>query len=71
MHRNLWWWSTADRWLVYAQKEHAEEHYSDLRSKPFFGGLVEFICSSPVVAMVWQGEISSQTVPLGARRLMK
>lgn len=41
---------------VHAQPEHAKEHYSDLSSKPFFGGLVDFICSSPVVAMVWQGE---------------
>ncbi len=39
-----------------SQRELAEEHYSDLRSKPFFNGLVEFIISSPVVAMVWQGE---------------
>jgi nucleoside-diphosphate kinase len=36
-------------------KEHAQEHYSDLSSKPFFNGLCEFICSSPVVAMVWEG----------------
>jgi nucleoside-diphosphate kinase len=41
--------------LTSVTREHAEEHYSDLSSKPFFGGLVDFICSSPVVAMVWQG----------------
>jgi len=30
----------------------AEKHYADLSSKPFFGGLVDYICSGPVVAMV-------------------
>ena len=24
-------------------KEQAEEHYADLKSKPFFGGLVDYI----------------------------
>ena len=34
----------------------AEKHYSDLSTKPFFNGLVEYICSGPVVAMVWEGK---------------
>jgi nucleoside-diphosphate kinase len=33
----------------------AERHYGEHRDKPFFGGLVEFITSSPVLAMVWEG----------------
>ena len=33
----------------------AERHYSEHRDKPFFSGLVEFITSSPVLAMVWEG----------------
>ncbi len=33
----------------------AERHYGEHKDKPFFGGLVEFITSSPVVAMVWGG----------------
>ncbi len=33
----------------------AERHYGEHKDKPFFAGLVEFITSSPVVAMVWQG----------------
>ena len=37
-------------------KEHAEKHYADLSSKPFFGGLVSYMCSGPVVAMVWEGK---------------
>eukprot|EP00111_Clytia_hemisphaerica_P017097 TCONS_00050627-protein len=32
------------------------EHYGDLKSKPFFPGLVKFISSGPVVAMVWEGK---------------
>ncbi|KAI3683175.1 hypothetical protein L1987_83675 [Smallanthus sonchifolius] len=34
----------------------AEKHYADLSSKPFFNGLVEYIISGPVVAMVWEGK---------------
>jgi len=37
-------------------KELAEKHYAVHKERPFFGGLIEFITSSPVVAMVWQGE---------------
>ena len=32
-----------------------EEHYQDLSEKPFFGDLVDYICSGPVVCMVWEG----------------
>jgi nucleoside-diphosphate kinase len=41
---------------VSVEKAHAEKHYSDLSSKPFFAGLVDYICSGPVVAMVWEGK---------------
>ncbi len=34
----------------------AQQHYDIHREKPFFNGLVEFITSGPVVAMVWEGE---------------
>ena len=34
----------------------AEQHYDVHREKPFFSGLVEFITSGPVVAMVWEGD---------------
>ena len=36
-------------------KEHMEKHYADLSSKGFFAGLIEYMTSGPVVAMVWQG----------------
>merc|ERR1711964_29704 len=34
---------------------HLEEHYSDLSSKPFFAGLVSYMNSGPICAMVWEG----------------
>ncbi|MEJ5297873.1 MAG: nucleoside-diphosphate kinase [Armatimonadota bacterium] len=34
----------------------AERHYAVHKDKPFFGELVDFITSGPVVAMVWEGE---------------
>jgi nucleoside-diphosphate kinase len=37
-------------------RELAETHYDALRSKPFFGGLVDFMCSGPVVCMCWEGK---------------
>jgi nucleoside-diphosphate kinase len=33
----------------------AEKHYAEHVGKPFFGSLVAFITSGPVVAMVWEG----------------
>lgn len=44
----------------------AQEHYAEHQGKPFFSGLVEFITSGPVVAMVWEGE----KVVTGIRTLM-
>ncbi len=34
----------------------AEKHYGIHRDRPFFQGLVDFITSGPVIAMVWEGE---------------
>lgn len=42
--------------LMQVSRELAEEHYSVHRERPFFNSLVDFITSSPVVAMVWEGE---------------
>jgi nucleoside-diphosphate kinase len=41
--------------LVRVSRELAERHYAEHRAKPFFGELVDFITSAPVVAMVWEG----------------
>jgi nucleoside-diphosphate kinase len=42
--------------LVEVDEEHAGEHYAEHREKPFFGELVEFITSSPTLALVLEGE---------------
>jgi len=47
---------------------HLEEHYADLKAKSFFPGLVKYMASGPVVAMVWEGKDAVKTgrVLLGA-----
>lgn len=42
--------------LVQVSKELAEAHYAEHRERPFFGELVTFITSSPVFAMILEGE---------------
>jgi nucleoside-diphosphate kinase len=37
-------------------REIAEQHYAEHSEKPFFGELVDFITSGPLVAMVLEGE---------------
>ena len=37
------------------ERDLAEEHYAEHREKPFFGDLVEFVTSGPLVAMVLEG----------------
>ena len=51
-------------------KELAEKHYGVHRERPFFSGLVNFITSGPVVAMVWEGEgvIASARKLIGATK---
>nr|QKY14974.1 nucleoside diphosphate kinase 2 (NDK2) [Polytomella parva] len=36
-------------------KEIAEEHYKDLKDKPFYNKLVRYITSGPVVCIAWEG----------------
>ncbi|EFJ46649.1 nucleoside diphosphate kinase [Volvox carteri f. nagariensis] len=42
--------------LLNVPKDLAEKHYQDLSARPFFPALVDYICSGPVVAMVWEGK---------------
>ena len=42
--------------LMAVSRELAEKHYDVHKERPFFGSLVDFIISSPVVAMVWEGD---------------
>jgi nucleoside-diphosphate kinase len=37
-------------------RELAEQHYAEHSERPFFGELVEFITSGPIVAIVLEGE---------------
>ncbi|WP_338742044.1 nucleoside-diphosphate kinase [Haloplanus salilacus] len=43
-------------------EEQAQEHYRELEDEPFFDGLVEFITSGPVLAMVWEGQDATRQV---------
>ena len=42
--------------MVQIERSFAEKHYEDLSGKSFFPGLVEYVTSGPVVAMVWAGK---------------
>ncbi|KAI8388431.1 nucleoside diphosphate kinase [Radiomyces spectabilis] len=43
---------------VVPSKDLAEQHYADLKGRPFFGGLVDYMTNgkAPVIAMVWEGK---------------
>jgi len=46
--------------LMRISRELAEIHYAEHRDKAFFGELVDYITSGPVIAMVLQGESAVQ-----------
>ncbi|MHB1499559.1 MAG: nucleoside-diphosphate kinase [Candidatus Dormibacteria bacterium] len=41
--------------LLAVDRELAERHYAEHRERPFFEAVIQFITSSPVVAMAWEG----------------
>uniref|UniRef100_A0A2K6LN57 Nucleoside diphosphate kinase n=1 Tax=Rhinopithecus bieti TaxID=61621 RepID=A0A2K6LN57_RHIBE len=41
--------------FMQASEDLLKEHYIDLKDRPFFVGLVKYMHSGPVVAMVWEG----------------
>ncbi|GAM36263.1 nucleoside diphosphate kinase [Talaromyces pinophilus] len=47
--------------LVSPPRELLEKHYADLSEKPFFPGLVTYMLSGPIVAMVWEGRDAVKT----------
>merc|ERR1711876_66188 len=53
--------------MMQASQALLEEHYGDLSKKPFFPGLVKYMASGPVVAMVWEGlnAVKTSRVMLG------
>jgi len=42
--------------LIHVSEELAKEHYGEHVARPFFGDLVSFITSSPVVALAIEGD---------------
>lgn len=54
--------------MIRLSRETAESHYAAHRERPFFPGLIRFITSGPVVAMVWEGEraVSAVRAVMGA-----
>ncbi len=42
--------------MLLIDKDLAARHYGEHKGKPFYDGLIEFITSAPVVAMVWEGD---------------
>lgn len=42
--------------MMQISPELASRHYGEHEGKPFYDGLIEFITSAPVVAMIWEGD---------------
>ena len=42
--------------MMRISRQLAQEYYAEHNGKPFFAGLVEYVTSGPVVAMLWEGE---------------
>jgi len=51
-------------------QEMAETHYSIHKGKPFYDGLIAYITSAPVMAMVWEGvnAVAAVRQTMGATR---
>ncbi|XP_063749862.1 nucleoside diphosphate kinase A2-like [Eleginops maclovinus] len=47
--------------MIQAPTELLEQHYVDLKERPFFPTLMKYMSSGPVVAMVWEGEGAVKT----------
>jgi nucleoside-diphosphate kinase len=60
---------TAAKYLQVSQ-ELAETHYAVHKGKPFYDGLIRYITSAPVMAMVWSGPnaVAAVRQTMGATR---
>ncbi|EPS34540.1 hypothetical protein PDE_09504 [Penicillium oxalicum 114-2] len=47
--------------LTSPSQEHLEKHYADLAGKGFFKGLISYMLSGPICAMVWEGKDAVKT----------
>jgi nucleoside-diphosphate kinase len=56
--------------MVHVSRETAEQHYAEHVGKPFFDGLVEYITSRPIVAIVFEGPqaISAARATIGGTK---
>ena len=56
--------------FMQVEKSLAEKHYAVHKGKPFYEGLISYITSSPVMAMVWEGPsaIAAVRQTMGATR---
>jgi nucleoside-diphosphate kinase len=56
--------------FISVSKELAETHYAIHKGKPFYDGLIHYILSAPVMAMVWEGPSAIEAVrqTMGATR---
>ncbi len=56
--------------FVAVNRELAEKHYAIHLGKPFYAGLIAYITSSPVLAMVWEGPdaVAAVRQTMGATR---
>ena len=48
--------------MIKLDEKICREHYAHHVDKPFFKGLVEFMCSTPVICMVLEGENAVEVV---------
>ncbi len=48
--------------LQHVSRKFAEQHYSIHKGKPFYEGLVKYLISSPLIAMVWEGTEAIQAI---------
>jgi nucleoside-diphosphate kinase len=54
--------------MMQISPELAAKHYGEHKGKPFYDGLIEFITSAPVVAMIWEGDDVVEMVRTHDRR---
>lgn len=54
--------------LIQATKEQAAEHYAEHKERPFFGSLVEFLSSGPMVCLAYEGKgvVAASRLMIGA-----
>ena len=47
--------------MTHPSQDLLKRHYDDLKNRPFFTSLVDYMHSGPVVAMVWEGKGAVKT----------